>query len=1698
MDAELQQNIRTRGALKSKLTLFSNYLNNTVDKVNSGTDEEDIRASVIEVSERLNKMDSLLTEFDTIQLIIDSKHENEKEQFKEREMFENSYYKAITQAKRFLANRNIIRNDHSLNSNNSNGLSTSVNHIKLPQIHLPKFKGTYEDWLGFRDTFQSLIHANDEIGEIQKFHYLRAALEGSAAHIVSAIQFSADNYSVAWELLCQRYDNKPLLIHNHVKALFNLPSIATESASDIRHLIDNLTKHLRSLQILEQPTSQWDILIIYIVTSKLDQFTAREWEETKKGNKIPTLNELKDFLRSRADLLETLQAGKVGTKHLKEKLNKTHSFNTLNENCKFCKGTHAIYNCRKFLDLSVKDRIDNAKKCRLCINCLRDGHIAKDCRSGKCRKCNSQHNTLLHLEREFGDATQVMSNSTSNSTSAVIIATALIQVFDVNGYPITCRAILDSASQSNFISLKTSKQLALPTTNTHTTVMGIDRSRSTVHHQCTLKLQSIHNAFETTVSALVVQNISDILPSQTFKFDLKNIPSHIKLADPRFNESGEIDMLLGAGIFWQLLCIGQHKISNDLMLQKTRFGWIVTGAIKGQFTTQSYCNLTKTIDIQQQLERFWNIEENSTGKILSSEDIECEHIFKNTVRRHSDERFMVSIPLKESPSQLGDSRENALQRMHTLERKFRSKPEFKKQYVTFMNEYKQFNHMTLVDDNHKYEQSYYLPHHGIINENSTTTRLRVVFDGSAPSDSGVSLNDIQFVGPTIQEDLLSIILRFREHKYAVCADIQKMYRQIWINSDQRPLQMILWRSSEDEPIKTYALNTVTYGTTSAPYLAIRCLKQLAIENKSIFPDASGIIESDFYVDDLITGGESLETLQHNLNDIIIILKSAGFELHKWSSNSERLLQAINSDTTRCQVQNFSDNQNTKTLGLYWSCVSDKLFFKIGSPHNGAVTKRTILSDIAQVFDPLGLLGPCIIIAKIILQTLWQHKVSWDESLPGDIHTKWETFRKQLPVLNHLQIPRYISEGDIDSMEIHGFSDASQEAYGACIYVRTTDKNGQLHIRLVCAKSRVAPVKIQTIPRLELCGALILAQLASKVKASFKRNINRSYFWTDSTVTLHWIKTHANLLQTFVGNRVSQIQHLTQPHEWHYISTKQNPADLLSRGVSPRELTTHQRWWFGPDWLKNDKQEWPTSFPDFNEEIPELKRTSVIHVATTTQPIINVEKFSNLKRLQRTMAYCIRFIRNCKSKLSRNIGSLQPDELSQAMDILVGLSQTKCFAEERKLLEKGGIIPNKSSLQSLSPFLDSKGLIRVGGRLQLADCIDSRKHPFILSGRDDLTKLIFRTQHVTLLHAGPQLLLSSIREIYWPIAGRNLARTTVRSCVKCFRAKPTQLNPLMGILPQSRVHPSLPFSMVGIDYAGPFTIKDRKGRGCKCLKCYICVFVCFSTKALHLELVTSLSSESFLLVLKRFIARRGRPHEIFSDNGRTFVGANAELLELFEFLRKNNDHISNRLSGDGIKWHFMPPYAPHFGGLWEAGVKSVKYHLKRVLNKTTLTFEEFCTVLSQIEAVLNSRPLTPLSSDPNDFLALTPSHFLIGRSLTGIPEPKITHIPENKLTTFQYLQQLQQHFWSRWTKEYLSELQQKQKWKTNQSSLKINDLVLIKEDNSPPLAWKLGRILELFPGPDGISRVASIRTSTSVVKRAFSKLCPLPVDTQGTN
>ncbi len=930
------------------------------------------------------------------------------------------------------------------------------------------------------------------------------------------------------------------------------------------------------------------------------------------------------------------------------------------------------------------------------------------------------------------------------------------------------------------------------------------------------------------------------------------------------------------------------------------------------------------------------------------------------------------------------------------------------------------------------------------------------------------------------------------------------------------MHRIVWREDPNKPIQDYRLLTATYGTASRPFHATRVLHKLAEDEERDLPLASAVARRDFYVDDVMSGANTESEALEVQSQLLELMKRGGMDLRKWSSNSAALLESLPSELRETQLPlNFDSDEAIKTLGLRWNPATDEFGFKVFLPPvTVKITKRSLLSEMSKVFDPLGWLAPCLIRSKILFQKLWKLDCGWDDALPDQVREEWLQFRGNLHKIEEIKISRCIVPAGARKIYILGFCDASEKAYAGAVYLRVDIPDSEPVISLVAAKTRVAPSKQISLPRLELCGALLLSHLIENVKEAHKLQIAETRAWTDSTVVLAWLKAHPSRWKAFVANRVSEVQELVPFDCWAHVKGVENPADCASRGIDPSELPHHHLWWTGPSWLK--EKSIPSSHPsttaadEENVKKEEREMKVSVHQATTVPLSSILYRHSSLTAVSRTTAWWKRFVHNCraaKSKQTTDVippreGPLSLKEVNDALLSLIKMVQRAEFHTEIRQLElqtrkaqSHPTVPANSKLRSLNPFLDHDGVLRVGGRLRHSQLPRDQKHPILIPRRHQLTTLLINQAHENHLHAGAQLTLSVLQRRYWIVGAKDAVRHQIKKCVKCTRHSGKTAQQFMADLPAVRVTPCRPFLKTGVDYAGPFLLRDNRPRSKVNYKAYLSLFICMSTRAVHLEVVSSLSTNSFLDALRRFVARRGRCSDIYSDNGTNFVGANKELKQWMTLVQSpaHNHKVVAQCVNEGIQWHFNPPAAPHFGGLWEAGVKSVKTHLYKVIGSTRLTFEEMTTVMTQIEACLNSRPLTPASSDPDDLAILTPGHFLIGEAMTSIPEPDLRDEKMNRLSRWQLCQQAVQRFWKRYPSEYFSRLQQRPKRLQHRSDVRVGDMVLVREENLAPNKWRIGRVLLIHPGNDDETRAVTVKTADGEIKRPIVKLCLLPID-----
>lgn len=1577
---------------------------------------------------------------------------------------------------------------------------------RLPEIPLPTFDGQLQNWPVFRDRFLALVANRPGISEIDKFYYLIGCLDERPTDALKGITVSSETYGLAWNTLVERFDKPRKLATNIIDKLISAAPVQQESYGALTEFLNTFDENIAILESLNIP--DLGSFLLFVLAARNLPISCRKLFESENQNEYPHVEDIIRFVKQRVHVLENASNTSLEKTNSKTvtavgppKLSKYESnrrqdkrrvalvtSKVSGDKCQCCGETHSLSACMKFQKLSVDDRFKVVTSHRLCMVCFGNTHWASKCRLS-CPICSRRHHSLLHREQEakLTAGTSQASLIGRHRTTTILLGTALVHICDAFGTLHVVRALIDSGSQISAITTSCVERLGLRCSKWTVPISGLSGQKvPDIKGQCQFDVQPRDKSIPVIpTKAWVMPRITGEIPANSLSSKVRTQSAHLALADPAFDVPSPVELLLGADVFPQIWCektvsLGPGLPSAFLSI----FGWILIGPVSDtEDEGQRLSLISLTSSVEKLIEKFWEVEEPAPVSPKFTEHGRCEQLFCTEASRDTMGKFIVPLPLREDrpADAFNGSKQIAIKRFKRLEDKLGREPELYDQYRAFMLEYEMLGHMTVASR----PGECIIPHHGVQKVTAGVAKLRVVFDGSAQSVSGVSLNDCLYPGPKLQADIVDILFRFRMHRVAFTCDICKMYRQFWVHDKYRPYQHIVWRPHPHDELKEFELNTVTYGLNCAPYLALRVLREIAKEVQVEFPEVSYTLRAHTYMDDICTGADTVAQATSLQIDIIRVLSRYGLELRKWSSNSQEILAAVPADHRATGDLPFNESESVPVLGMKWIPEQDCFKYDV-APIIKSTTKRGVLSLIAKIFDPIGLLSPVIFLAKHIMQKVWRARVSWDEPLPSELLAEWLNFVEELPTLSTITIPRYVGASANSVYELCGFCDASDKGYAAVVYLRVTDIEQKVRTFLLGSKSKLAPMKSTTTPRLELCAAWLLAIWLKRIRESLEEQLVLTgvFAWTDSTIVLSWLTKPQVEFKIFVSNRVCQIIERVPDCRWAHVRSEYNPADCVSRGLKPAELQDHDLYWKGPSFLVQPVAEWDFKIPAVPiNQLPELKATSLMTKLDKSEDEW-ITRFSSYNHMLRVCAWMRRFI-SLMRKSPAFEGVLSRRELDEVLYVITRMTQRRHLTNLYQDLSNKQCSSSKT-LSRLCPFIDQSGVIRVGGRLRNSDITEGRKHPILLPKESHLSVLIARHWHVYACHAGPRLLTALLHKQFWILSVRQVVHHVLRQCTVCVRLTASNPQPIMSDLPKPRVQQCRPFSQVGVDYAGPIVMREMRLRKSREYKAYIAVFICMSVKAVHLELVLDLSTDAFLAAFDRFVARRGLPSDLYSDCGTNFVGAAKQL-------RKFINHPDNQpilSTARACSWHFNPPSAPHFGGLWEAAVRSAKMLLTRVIGNQRLTLEEMTTVLCRVEAALNSRPLVPLSSDPHDLECLTPGHFLIGQPLLTVSDYDIPHQPVNLRNRWKLIQQCFQSFWKRWSLEYLHQLQLRNQWTRQGANVKIDQMVVIKEAG-PPLSWRLGRIIELLPGSDGITRVVKVLTRQGVIVRPVVKLVILP-------
>ncbi|XP_073943295.1 uncharacterized protein [Choristoneura fumiferana] len=1155
---------------------------------------------------------------------------------------------------------------------------------------------------------------------------------------------------------------------------------------------------------------------------------------------------------------------------------------------------------------------------------------------------------------------------------------------------------------------------------------------------------------------------------------------------------------------------------------RTLLGWVLHGRSSSWTKPVHFINHTAIKDDQdcnldEIVKDYFRLDSIGITKLentCSTEDKHALEILESTAKRLPSGRFEVGLLWRKNNPNTPDSYPHALSRFLGLERRMARDAEFKKDYCNFINNMmtkgyaeectKDTYHGSVNMNETHTPLRWYLPHFPVIHPQKR--KLRVVHDAAAKT-SGVSLNSLLLPGPDLLQSLLHILFRFREGYVAMTADVKEMFPQVRIRMEDRDALRYIWREDPSCELKEYRMTSVIFGAVCSPCTALYIKNRNAQELQKSYPAAAKAIVHEHYMDDYLGSLDDVREATQLAADIVTVHKAAGMEMRAWISNIPAALAAVPEDLRASPPVNVHVGPDAfvRTLGLIWHPLNDTFGFRIGAPipEKAKLTKRKVLSCLMSVYDPLGLLTPLVIQGRILFQQTWRTGLDWDTELQPDAIQRWLSWSRQLATIADLKIPRWYRCGfqteSIIDRQLHVFADASEEAYSCVAYWRFTFMDGSVKLSLIGGKARLSPLKPASIPRLELQASLIAARFANTVCTGHKVHPDSIYLWSDSSTVLSWIRSDARTFKPFVANRVGEITEITNANSWKFVPGVLNVADDATR-LKNRDIDL-SRWFSGPDFLLLPSSEWPKepSMPEATSILEELKPSKVhvglTHLVTPSSVLPDPSRFSEWLRLIRATARVFQCANKFRSLLAHNspnsktINNSSPFKLTplSAMEIqkaeiaILRKAQTDSFSEEISLLRDSKPLPKSSKLKSLCPIFDEDGLLRLDSRIKHMKNTDyATTSPIILDGRHPAVRLLVHHYHVQAAHAFNELVTNELKQRFWIFRCRSEVRMASRRCTYCTKRKATPHIPPTGDLPDVRLeHHQRPFTNTGLDYFGPVEVSIGRRRE----KRWIALFTCMTTRAVHLEIVTSLSADSAIMSIRRFAARRGLPTKILSDNGTSFVGANRQMCEFY------SDGVQDFAASKCIEWCFIPPAAPFMGGCWERLVKTVKSALLVTLKERSPREELLHTLLLEAEALVNSRPLTYVTEN-GQYESLTPFHFLIGTSSNQQTPARLNDGAFSLRKEWQKVLRLSEHFWGRWLKEYLPSLRPKKSTGSQHENLKVDDVVLVVDPDMPRGVWPMGRIVEVFPGRDGIVRVADVATKGGTLRRPVRKLARL--------
>lgn len=1605
----------------------------------------------------------------------------------------------------------------------------------LPKVELPKYDGNILRYWSFIRQFETQVEGRTRDPGHRMLHLMNCCIGEARDAIEGCIILPPDEgYAKARELLKRLFGRCHVVSRKLIEEVIGFPRISKYNTESLTKLYVKMTNCWTSL-------SQMNYLADLNSMNTLQQIADKFYEELNdrwvretchiyESGREPEFTDMMEFINQEAVVAQSSFAERrithdrskgIYTGHNpknewkpsgtrvddRQRATSSRVINLVDRipetkeerlSCLLCKEPHVVAQCDDYLRLSISDRWEAIKTNGGCFSCLGAGHVVKDCRNRQpcgTEGCGKRHHPSLHRESN----TRSVMNSVRNEETGVSLGVMPVRLSGPKR-TVTIYALLDSGANTTLLTKDALDKVGIVGVPTEIKINTINGRTSMKAVRCDFLVQATDMSDNVQVTgAFAVERLPVRLSSGTIDY-ARRWPHLAGI--PASSQGGErVEMIIGCDqpkAHW----VKDVRLGNESQPFgiKTPLGWIVLGPMQ-----KDVVNLVNHIDIKEDSDgdsledmvtQLYNNEFGDLGsneKDLSRDEREAVRIVTEGTTK-SRGQYVVPLPWKMHPPGLPNNRQYALKRLSSLKRRFQSCEGLIGRYHEILKGHlsKGFIAKVSTRETESDQYAWYIPHHPVFNPRKPD-KLRIVFDCAAKYRDR-SINDCLYQGPDTIANLVGVLLRFRRLPVVLMADIEEMFLQVRLTEEDQPwMQFLWWKDGElDGEIETFKMLVHPFGARSSPFCANFALRQAILDSAEDMSSQSiNIANRNIYVDDCIVSVRDVDEAKTVMTELTTAMKKGGFRLRKWLSNKKEVLNNVPTEDLANKVQLLVNKELPveRTLGVEWDAERDQLLFTF-QDNEKPDTRRGVLSTIASVFDPLGLISPILMKAKILLQLMCKAKLNWDQQLGEGELKRWREWKGQMQKLKLVSFPRCVRDGEVPvgKMQLHIFADASELGYGAVAYTRMAGAIGY-QCRIVMSKARVAPLKVVTIPRLELSAAVLAVRLCKAISKDFDEEFESIHYWTDSVIVLRYIHNTTARFATFVANRVQEILESTKLEQWRHVRSELNPADYASRGLSVCDPGM-QLWINGPDFLRLTKEEWPVNaLLPVSEEGLETRRIMMhIEREADTATDLLLRHYSDWFRLKKAVAWYRRFasyLRVMKgSQLTLKVGRLSVDEIEQAEKSLLRFVQRSRYPREfTQIVDgvrgEGKVDWRTSELRKLCPR-ERDGLLVVDSRLRLANIPDAFKFPIILPKEHEITTAIIMYYHQHEGHSGTSHILAKIRERFWVTHGATTVKRTLRKCLRCRILNATSMKQKMAPLPIQRVDNGwYPFQYTGLDYFGPFQVK----RGRRLERRYGCLFTCLQCRAVHLEVAQSLSTDSFVLALKRFINRRGVPKEIMSDNGGNFVGAEKELKDWITCLDQNK--IVECMTVRSITWRFNPPVASHRGGIWERMIRTTRKILNSVAWRQSIDEEMLWTYLTEAERIINDRPLTAVLDGTGETRPLRPNDLLQPKSGECIViSSSIKQVIEKR---WRVLNNLVEEFWKRWRTEYLVALHERHKWTDVQKELAVGDLVIIEAESTPRTYWPMGIVAETRKDGDDLVRTVNIRTASGIVKRDIRKV-----------